>query len=196
MFSGAVSAVDSLDSELLAAAKKQLQVTAEQLYEKYDRAPHHADTKLAENFLRKATNLASIDGQTDPLSLVQLAGGTPSIDTGHAALVDVRDFIDRHGNVDGKRLSDHFSAPPFGWSADTLRYIVAAQLVAGEIKLKVSGRDVTAVGQQAMDALKTNNTFKNVGVSLRDDRPSMEVLARAGAFDRALRRRCRARARH
>lgn len=179
VFSGAVSAVDSLDSELHSAAKKQLQVTAEQLFEKYDRAPYRADTKLAENFLRKATNLSSIDGHTDPLSLVQLTGGTPSINTGHVALIDVHDFIDRHGNVEGKRLLDHFSAPPFGWSADTLRYIVAAQLVAGEIKLKVSGRDVTAVGQQAIDALKTNNTFRNVGVSLRDDRPSMEILARA-----------------
>ena len=57
--------------------------------------------------------------------------------------------------------------------------MVAALLVAGEIKLKVSGREVTVTGQQAIDALKTNNTFKPVGVALRDDRPSMEVLARA-----------------
>lgn len=179
VFSGAVSAVDSLDNELLASAKKQIQVTAEQLYEKYDRAPHRADTKLAENFLRKATNLASIDGQTDPLTLVKLAGGTLSVDTSHVAMVDVRDFIDRHGNLDGKRLSDHFSAPPFGWSVDTLRYLIAALLVAGEIKMKVSGREVTAVGQQAIDALKTNNSFRPVGVSLRDDRPTTEVLVRA-----------------
>jgi hypothetical protein len=51
--------------------------------------------------------------------------------------------------------------------------------VAGEVKLKVSGREVTVTGQQAIDALKTNNTFKAVGVSLRNDKPSMEVLARA-----------------
>ena len=37
-------------------------------------------------------------------------------------------------------------------------------LVAGEIKLKVSGREVTVNGQQAIDALKTNNAFKTVGV--------------------------------
>ena len=72
-----------------------------------------------------------------------------------------------------------FSGPPFGWSPDTVRYMVAALLVAGEVKLKVSGREVTVTGQQAIDALKTNNTFKSVGVALRDDRPSMEVLARA-----------------
>jgi hypothetical protein len=51
--------------------------------------------------------------------------------------------------------------------------------MAGEIKLKVSGREVTAAGQQAIDALKTNNAFKQIGVSLRDERPSNETLARA-----------------
>jgi hypothetical protein len=52
-------------------------------------------------------------------------------------------------------------------------------LMAGEIKLKVSGREVTAAGQQAIDALKTNNSFKQIGVSLRDERPSIETLGRA-----------------
>lgn len=57
--------------------------------------------------------------------------------------------------------------------------MIAALLVAGEVKLKVAGREVTVTGQQAIEALKTNNSFKSVGVALRDDRPSMEVLARA-----------------
>ena len=52
-------------------------------------------------------------------------------------------------------------------------------LMAGEIKLKVSGREVTAAGQQAIDALKTNNSIKQVGVALRDERPSIETLGRA-----------------
>ena len=64
-------------------------------------------------------------------------------------------------------------------SPDTTRYIVAAMLMAGEIKLKVSGREVTAAGQQAIDALKTNNSFKQIGVALRDERPSIETLGRA-----------------
>jgi hypothetical protein len=52
-------------------------------------------------------------------------------------------------------------------------------LMAGEIKLRVSGREVTVVGQQAIDALKTNKSFKNVGVVLREERPSMETVGRA-----------------
>jgi hypothetical protein len=43
----------------------------------------------------------------------------------------------------------------------------------------VSGREVTAAGQQAIDALKTNNSFKQIGVALRDERPSIETLGRA-----------------
>ena len=48
---------------------------------------------------------------------------------------------------------------------------MAALLLAGEIKLKVSGHEITVNGQQAIDALRTNNAFKTVGVSLRDGSP-------------------------
>jgi hypothetical protein len=63
-----------------------------------------------------------------------------------------------------------------------LRYVVAAMLLAGEIKLKAAGREVTVNGQQAIEAIRSNNSFKNVGISLRGgDRPSNEMLARAAA---------------
>jgi hypothetical protein len=94
-------------------------------------------------------------------------------------MISIRDYVDRRGSVDGKRLLDDFSSEPFGWSPDTTRYILAAMLMAGEIKLKVSGREVTAAGQQAIEALKTNNSFKQIGIALRDERPSMEMLGRA-----------------
>src|SRR5439155_26178525 len=100
-----------------------------------------------------------------------------SIHTDHKALVSIRDYIDRMGTVEGKRLTEHFTDAPFGWSQDTLRYLVASMLVAGEITLKISGREVTVNGQQAIDALKTNNSFRSVGVALREERPSLDVLA-------------------
>ena len=88
-------------------------------------------------------------------------------------------MIERQGSIEGKRLIDLFTDAPYGWSQDTLRYLVASMLVAGEIKLKVAGREVTVNGQQAIDALKTNNAFKSVGISLREERPSNEILAKA-----------------
>jgi hypothetical protein len=81
--------------------------------------------------------------------------------------------------VDGKRLTEHFSDAPFGWSPDTLRYLVAALLVNGEIKLKISGREIKVCGQQSIEGLRTNNAFKTVGVALRDGQLAPDVLARA-----------------
>lgn len=178
LFRGQTTAVDSLDPDLLSAAKKHLAGAAEQVFNRYDEAPERADTVLAERFLRTG-NLAAITSQLDPLGLVEVVAGTPKIRTEHKALVSIRDHIDRNGTVEGRRLLEHFSGAPFGWSQDTLRYLIAAQLIAGEIKLKVSGREVTVNGQQAIDALKSNNAFKPIGVALRHDKPSMELLARA-----------------
>jgi hypothetical protein len=136
------------------------------------------ETSQAEKFL-KQTNLSAITSVLDPLDLVQVVSGQPQIQTSQKAIVSIRDYIDRNGTVEGKRLIDHFGDPPFGWSPDTLRYILAAMLVAGEITLRISGREVKAVGQQAIDALKTNKSFGKVGVGLRDYKPPMEVLGRA-----------------
>lgn len=179
IFRGPITAADSLDHDVLEAAKKLLaQDVAEQVFDRYKEAPIRAETVLAEKFLRAPT-LKAITTAIDPLGLVVISGATPKIKTDHKALISIRDYIDKNGTVDGKRLSDYFGNAPFGWSPDTLRYLVAALLVGGEISLKVSGRDVTVNGQQALDALRTNNSFKTVGVTLRDSKPSMEVLARA-----------------
>ena len=45
----------------------------------------------------------------------------------------------------------------------------------------MSGLEVTTNGQRAIDALKNNNTFRTVGIALRDERPSNESLALAAA---------------
>lgn len=178
VFRGQTTAVDSLDPDVLDATKKHLGDVAEQVFDRYSEAPVRPETTLAEKFLRLG-NLKAVTSAHDPLGLVQVSGGTPHIQTDRKALVSIRDYIDRLGTVEGKRMLEYFSGAPFGWSQDALRYLVAAMLVAGEIKLKVSGREVTVNGQQAIEALRTNNSFKVVGVSLRDGRPSNEVLARA-----------------
>lgn len=177
IFRGDTDAVTSLDGLVTEAAKKRLETAANRIFDRFAEAPVRAETSLAEAFLRAFP--AGIKSANDPLSLVSMQGGRPTIRTDQKALVSIRDYIDRTGNIEGKRLQDYFGDPPFGWSPDTVRYLVAVMLVAGEIKLKVSGREVTTAGQQAIDALKTNTAFKSIGLSLRDERPSMETLALA-----------------
>jgi hypothetical protein len=178
IFCGQTTAVESLDQDVLEAARKYLADIAVQVFNRFAEAPVRVETAVAEQFLR-AGNLMAVTAKIDPLGIVKIVGGKPLIKTDHKAIVSIRDYLDRNGTVEGRRLIDYFTGAPFGWSPDTLRYLVAMLLVAGEIKLKVSGREVTVNGQQAIDALKTNNAFKNVGVALREGRPSMEVLARA-----------------
>lgn len=177
-FRGGQAAVETFDSNLLDAAKKHLADVAAQVYDRYKEAPVRVETTLAEKFLRVG-NLKAVTSAIDPLGLVKITGGRPVVDTGHKAMVSIRDYIDRNGTVDGKRMTEVFTDAPFGWSPDTLRYLLAALLVAGEIKLKVSGREVMVNGQQAIDALRTNQAFKTVGAALRDERPSNEVLVLA-----------------
>lgn len=178
IFRGEVTAVESINQDLIEAARKHLASVAEQVFDRYNEAPVRAGTDLAEKFLRLG-NLNGVTTAIDPLSLVKMQGGRPSINIGHKAITSIRDMIERQGSIEGKRLIDLFTDAPFGWSQDTLRYLVAAMLVSGEVKLKVAGREVTVNGQQAIDALKTNNAFKSVGVSLREERPSIEILAKA-----------------
>jgi len=178
IFRGQVTASDGLDQNLAEAAKKQLAMVAEQVFDRYNEAPLRAETGVAEKFLRVG-NLKAISLDTDPLGLVQIISGTPRINSNHKALICIHDYIDQNGSVDGKHLSDHFSDAPFGWSPDTLRYLVAAMLVNGEIKLKISGREIKVNGQQAIEGLRNNNAFKTVGVSLRDGQLAPEMLARA-----------------
>ena len=178
VFRGQATAVSALDGDLLEATKKLMTDVAGQVFDRYVEAPVRAATDTAEKFL-KVANPAAITSALDPLGLVQIVSGRASYKTDHKAMISIRDYVDKRGTVDGKRLLDDFSSDPFGWSSDTTRYIVAAMLMAGEIKLKVSGREVTAAGQQSIEALKTNNSFKQVGVSLRDERPSIETLGRA-----------------
>ncbi|HNT54852.1 MAG TPA: BREX system P-loop protein BrxC, partial [Anaerolineaceae bacterium] len=178
IFRGQMTAVESLDASPLEAARKHLAGVAEQVFDRYTEAPVRADTSLAEKFL-KLGSLKSATSETDPLNLVQINGGAARINAHHKALTSIHDYLNQGGAVDGKRLSEHFSDAPFGWSPDTLRYLVAAMLVNGEVRLKISGREIKVTGQQAIEGLRNNNSFKTVGIALRDEQLSPEVLARA-----------------
>ncbi len=180
IFRGQATAVTELDSNLLEAAKKHLLGVAQDVYHKHGEAPLRVDTDLAEKFLRTA-NLDAITQKLDPLGLVDTGGGSAKIKLDTKALVSIKDHLQQVGAVDGKHLLERFSGAPYHWSPDTIRYLVAAMLVGGEIKLRVGGAEITAPGNEAIEALKTNQKFKkNVGVALRDDRPSAASLKRAG----------------
>lgn len=175
VFQGRPHAVASLGSNLEEAAKRQLEEAAKVVFHKYAEAPIQAESALAERFL-KTDRLDRIESKNDPLSLVTATG---QIQVTHPALKTVVDLLNQTGREEGRVLLDKFNRAPYGWSKDTLRYIVAALLVGGEIKLRVSGEDITVRGPTAIDALKTNAAFNRVGVDLRDGGVPPENLIQA-----------------
>jgi len=178
IFKGKVTAVETLSQDLIDAAKKHLADVAERVFDRYEEAPVRVETNLAEKIL-KLENLKAVTKELDPLDLIKIEGHTPTIQSEHKALVSIKDYLEYNGVVDGKRLADHFSSAPFGWSQDTLRYMIAVLLTNGEVKLKVSGREITVPGQQAIEALRTNTAFRSISVALSDAPPDPEILARA-----------------
>lgn len=171
-------AVASLDVGVNEAANKHLDEVARKVFSKYNLAPIQAEGSLAEKFL-KTQNLQQIASQNDPLKLVVTAAGQKKINVDNYALVAIRDYLAKQGQVEGGKLLDDFYAPEFGWSKDTTRYLLAALFVASVIKLRIGGADVTVRGDSAIEVLRNNNSFKKAGVALRDSTvsPQAKILA-------------------
>lgn len=171
IFRGRPTAVESLASDFKPATQKQLSEAGQEVFSKYNQAPMNPMSTLPENFLK--ADLKSIKGEDDPLGLVQSNG---QIDTSHDALRSILDFLRKRGQVDGRQLQDEFTEAPYGWTKDTLRYLVAALLVSSEVKLRVGGEDVTVRNTTAVENLKSNRSFKRIGVSLREQDITNEQL--------------------
>jgi len=167
-----------LGADIVSAAKKHLESAAGQVFEKYGEAPVPAESDTAERFL-KTEKLEKIPDKNDPLELVKKGSTSSPIDTQHRAIISIKDYLERQGQVEGRRLLDDFFAPPYGWSKDTTRYIVSAMLVAGTVKLRVSGEDITVRGDTAVNSLKNTNNFNKIGIALRDAPADPDKLLRA-----------------
>ena len=174
---GAHEAVAGRGTDVLDAARSFLADAAAKVFDRYDEAAHQADSSLAEKFL--TTPLDRITSKEDPLSLVSRAGGKPQVKVDHKALISISDYLGQSGQVEGRRLLDHFAAPPFGWSKDTARYLLAAAFLGGIIKLRIAGHDHQVKSDESLDAFKSNRAFGAVGISLREVQPDPDDLLRA-----------------
>lgn len=160
------------------ASKEFLEQIASKVYERFSEAPYQAETALAEKFLKNS--LAQQTTATDPLTLVHMQGGKPMVNLDHKALTTIRDYLSSEGGeIEGRVLLDHFSEPPFGWSKDTTRYLIAGLLTGGEIKLRISGADHFIKDEDTVKSLASNKSIGSVGIQLRENRPTAEQLLRA-----------------
>lgn len=159
------------------ACRGFLAKAAERVFEKYSEAALQAEAGLAEKFLN--TPLDRITSSDDPLNLISRVGGRPSIKTDHKALVSLKEYFDANGQVEGRKLLESFSEPPFGWSKDTTRYLLAALLISSDIKLRIAGQEHSVKNDETLQAFSSNRALSAIGLSLREGRPDPAALGRA-----------------
>jgi hypothetical protein len=174
---GAHRPVSELDPDLTEASKIFLADAAAKVFDRYPEAPVQAESSVAEKFLK--TPLDRITTTEDPIQLVTRAGGHARIRTDHKALLSIKDYLGQTGSIEGRRLLEHFNEPPFGWSKDTTRYLVAALFVGMEVKLRIAGRDHLVRNDETLGALSSNKALGSVGISSREERPDPDALVRA-----------------
>ena len=168
------------------AIRNILGVAAEKVYQYYHLAPIRPGTDLAANFLN-VDRLDRVDRTFDPLSLVVKSGGTPRIDVDKPVLAEVLRIFrmkatdSGSGRLQGSYLQDIFSSTGYGWTKDTIRYLFAALLRAGEIEFHIPGAEgsVRTAGPQAVEAVRSTVVFNRIGVSPRDAQVSLDMLERS-----------------
>ena len=186
IFRGKPTPVREAGETLDAAVRAVLSVAVKEVFPHFHLAPIRPSTDEAAKFLA-VERMDRLTKDLDPLGLVVRSRGAPRVDTAAPVLAEViRVFRTKtaesgSGRLQGSYLQDLFAAPPYGWTKDTVRYLFAALLRAGEIEFHVpgAGGPMRTAGPQAVEAVKSTVAFNRIGVSSRDAKLPPEALDRA-----------------
>ena len=143
-----------------------LKQIAEKVFEKYPMAATNMKGDCVTN-LAKYADITTIPAALNPFGIIDTKKGI--IDPSYSAISELKDFIAYRNETTGQELTTHFEKDPYGWSKDTIRYLVALMLKASIIQIRVGGKDVTVFGETAVDAMSTNNNFNKISISLNTD---------------------------
>lgn len=138
---------------------------AEQVYDKYPLAPRSMPTSVISDLLAY-DDASTLPVSLNPFSIVRDDG---VIDTNHAALTEIKDYIASHDDANGGQLADCFSRAKYGWSKDTIRYLVALMLKVGMIVVRSGAQSFKMFTKNAAEAMKNNTSFSHLGLSLNTD---------------------------
>lgn len=165
----AKSAKAALDSATAAVGKE--------VYDKYEHAAGAVAASAAEKIV-KSKDASTLSSQDDPLGLLGGSSGN-GFQSANAAVVDIRDYINQNGTVDGKTILDDLSKPPYGWNKDVARYVLACMFAGGALSLRIGGQQLTSTTPAVIEAFKSNQSFAKVGIDAPPAELPNDVLKRA-----------------
>jgi len=158
-------------SGLREAANSWLKTCAEKVYHKYDLAPVAVESTAAQKILQ-FDDLKLVSPALNHFNLIKADG---SIEVNAACLKEIKEYLQKEGQVDGRKLLDHFSEAEYGWHKDTTRYLITVMFLASEIKLRIAGDYVKVKGPSAIEKLSNSSEFNKIGIGLHtEDQPTQE----------------------
>ncbi len=164
IYSGNITGVTDFKSTI----QKIITQAVNDTYYKYKEADQPVSTDHAEKFLKASINLNTIDSTLDPLNLVDKSTGDAEINNGRACILSIKDYLQNSGRIDADTLTKTFRNPPYYWSLDTLRYIIAAMLVGGQIEIHHNSNTITIVNDECLNIFKSNNVFRKCSLNLKN----------------------------
>ena len=172
IFRGTSKACKNISSSgLREAANSWLKTCAEKIYHKYELAPVQVESSTSQRILQ-FDDLKLVSPALNYFSLIRPDG---SIDVNAAPLKVIHEYLQKEGQVEGRKILVRFSKAEFGWHKDSTRYLITIMFLASEIKLRISGEYVSVKGPSAIEKLSSSDNFDQIGIALhQDDQPSQE----------------------
>ncbi|MDD3063205.1 MAG: BREX system P-loop protein BrxC [Massilibacteroides sp.] len=138
---------------------------AEQVYNKYELAARNMSGNVVET-LFSYDESTSLPASLNPFNIV---GEDGTINTNYPAFADIKDYISANADTNGNQLLEEFSRAPYGWSKDTIRYLVALMLKAGMLVVRSGAQSFKMLTKNSSEAMKNNTLFSKLGFSLNTD---------------------------
>ena len=162
LFRGHSKATSQLGENLKEASNAWVKSSAEKIYFNYYQVPLAVDSTAAQKLLQ-FEDLKTLPPSLKFFDAIKPDGG---INTTIPAIQSIKDYLQSEGQVDGRKLLEHFMEPPYGWNRESTRYIIATMFLASEIKLRIAGDWVKVKGPTSIEKLSSNQNFNQIGVSL------------------------------
>jgi hypothetical protein len=171
IFRGATKPAKNTGDNLREAANVQLKFVADKVYHKYGQASQNMESASAQKILNYS-DLRSVPSAQNPFGLIKPDG---SIEISAPVIKSIEDYLQKEGQVEGRKLLEHFNDAEYGWYKDTTRYLIAVMFIASRIKLRIGGDWVKVKGPTAIEKLSNITGFNSIGISLYNEgQPSLE----------------------
>ncbi len=160
--------------------KADLSQLADKVFNKYSLAAIPADASRAHRLLCSADN--QIDANVNPSGFLELNNGTWGL-SDSPALQEVSSWLQRQSvMVKGSQVYDYFGAAPYGWSRETVLYILAVLFWGGRIEVNISGTIHQTVDSAVKQAFQVPKNLNQVGIQWRSSMISEDDLFDAWQF--------------